>query len=257
MPTADPSPADVPDAVARGVSRETLGRLRAYVALLDRWTRAINLISPADRAHIWTRHVQDSLHLVPLIPAAADKVQIPLIASGGFGDGRGLAAALALGADGINMGTRFCATAEAPIHDNVKRFIVENDERATQLIFRSVHNTARVGRNSVSEEVNRLLSRPGATFDDVAPLVRGVRGRALLETGDLAVDHIGRAVGYEDAASFRRVFKRLTALTPAAYRRKLQVPGHVRRGLMRALALVATLPAGGAAALEAWGAWTH
>src|ERR687883_1164613 len=70
-----------------------------------------------------------------LIPVAADKVKIPMIASGGFGDARGLVAALALGADGINMGTRFCATVEAPIHDNIKRAYIENDERGSFLIF--------------------------------------------------------------------------------------------------------------------------
>ena len=108
-----------------------------------------------------------------------------MIASGGFGDGRGLVAALALGAEGINMGTRFCATREAPIHDNVKQFLVQNDERATRLIFRKLHNTARVGRNSVSDEVARLLEKPDAEFADVAAMVRGARGRVLLETGNL------------------------------------------------------------------------
>src|SRR3546814_305610 len=74
---------------------------------------------------------EDDIPGLILIPAAADKVKIPLIASGGFGDGRGLVAALALGAEGINMGTRFCATREAPIHDNIKQAIVDGDERAT------------------------------------------------------------------------------------------------------------------------------
>ena len=129
---------------------------------------------------------EDDIPGLILIPAAADKVRIPMIASGGFGDGRGLAAALALGAEGINMGTRFCATVEAPIHDNVKRLLVENDERDTRLIFRNLHNTARVGRNSVADEVVRILAQPGATFADVAPLVRGTKGRELLETGDLS-----------------------------------------------------------------------
>jgi nitronate monooxygenase len=108
-----------------------------------------------------------------------------MIASGGFGDGRGLVAALALGADGINMGTRFCATVEAPIHPNVKQLLVSNDERGTNLIFRSLKNTARVGRNSVSDQVVEILKRPDAKFEDVAHLVRGAHGRALLETGDL------------------------------------------------------------------------
>src|SRR6059058_4162955 len=97
-----------------------------------------------------------------LIPAAADKIKIPMIASGGFGDGRGLVAALALGAEGINMGTRFCATVEAPIHPRVKQLLVDNDERGTNLIFRSLRNTARVGKNGVSDRVVEILKRPEA-----------------------------------------------------------------------------------------------
>lgn len=128
---------------------------------------------------------EDDIPGLVLIPAAVDKVSIPVIASGGIADGRGLAAALALGAEGVNMGTRFCATVEAPIHDNVKRFLVANDERATSLIFRQFHNTGRVARNSVSDEVVARSARPGAVFEDVRPLVSGARGRTALETGDL------------------------------------------------------------------------
>jgi len=128
---------------------------------------------------------EDDVPGLVLIPAAVDQLDIPVIASGGIADGRGLAAALALGAQGVNMGTRFCATREAPIHDNVKRYLVANDERSTNLIFRRLHNTARVGRNSVSDEVVRILQDPASTFADVAPLVRGARGRELLETGNL------------------------------------------------------------------------
>jgi NAD(P)H-dependent flavin oxidoreductase YrpB (nitropropane dioxygenase family) len=128
---------------------------------------------------------EDDVPGLVLIPATVDKVKIPVIASGGFADGRGLAAALALGAQGVNMGTRFCATREAPIHDNIKKYLVDNDERSTNLIFRKLHNTARVGKNSVSDEVVRILSQPDATFELVAPLVRGARGRELLETGNL------------------------------------------------------------------------
>lgn len=128
---------------------------------------------------------EDDVPGLILIPAAADKVKIPMIASGGFGDGRGLVAALALGADGINMGTRFCATVEAPIHDNVKQFIASNDERATRLIFRSLKNTGRVAANSVSNKVVEILSKPGAVFEDVRSLVSGQKGREALETGDL------------------------------------------------------------------------
>jgi NADH:quinone reductase (non-electrogenic) len=128
---------------------------------------------------------EDDIPGLILIPVVADKIRIPLLASGGFADGRGLVAALALGADGINMGTRFCATVEAPIHQNIKAFLVQNDERHTDLIFRSLRNTARVGRNSVSQEVNRILSEETATFSAVQHLVRGAQGRAGLESGEV------------------------------------------------------------------------
>lgn len=128
---------------------------------------------------------EDDIPGLVLIPAAVDKVTIPVVASGGIADGRGLAAALALGAEGVNMGTRFCATVEAPIHDKIKQFIVANDERATNLIFRQFHNTGRVARNSVSDEVVARSQRPGAVFEDVRPLVSGAQGREALETGDL------------------------------------------------------------------------
>jgi nitronate monooxygenase len=127
---------------------------------------------------------EDDIPGLILLPAAADKVKIPLLASGGFGDGRGLVAALALGAEGINMGTRFCATVEAPIHPAIKQKYVENDERGTNLIFRSLHNTARVGKNGVSDEVVRRLAEPGATFEDIRELVSGRKGAEMLKSGD-------------------------------------------------------------------------
>lgn len=128
---------------------------------------------------------EDDIPGLVLIPCAADQVKIPMIASGGFGDGRGLVAALALGAEGINMGTRFCATQEAQIHPNVKQAYVDNDERGTHLIFRNFKNTARVGKSEVSDEVARRLAEPDAKFKDVAELVAGTAGRELLQTGDL------------------------------------------------------------------------
>jgi nitronate monooxygenase len=128
---------------------------------------------------------EDDIPGLILIPSAADKVKIPMLASGGIGDGRGLVAALALGAEGINMGTRFCATKEAPIHDNVKAKYIENDERGTNLIFRKFKNTARVGKNSVSDEVVRISANPDAVFEDIKHLVAGAVGRELLQSGDL------------------------------------------------------------------------
>lgn len=126
---------------------------------------------------------EDDIPGLILIPAAADKVKIPLLASGGFGDGRGLAAALALGADGINMGTRFTATVEAPIHQAFKDAMVAGDERSTDLIFRSYRNTARVAKNEISQAV-RAAEAEGKPFEAVAELVRGVRGREGLVSGD-------------------------------------------------------------------------
>lgn len=126
---------------------------------------------------------EDDIPGLILIPAAADKVKIPLLASGGFGDGRGLAAALALGADGINMGTRFTATVEAPIHQAFKDAMVANDERSTDLIFRTFRNTARVAKNEISQAVV-AAEREGKDFAAVADLVKGVRGREGLTTGD-------------------------------------------------------------------------
>lgn len=119
-----------------------------------------------------------------LIPATADRISIPMIASGGFGDGRGLAAALMLGAEGINMGTRFCATQEAPAHPGIKQLFVDKDERETNLIFRNLRNTARVMKTSVSDEVVERLAHPESTFADVAALVAGTRGRQALVDGD-------------------------------------------------------------------------
>ena len=128
---------------------------------------------------------EDDIPGLVLIPATADTIRIPVIASGGISDGRGLAAALALGAEGVNMGTRFCATLEAPIHDKVKQFLVGNSERDTHLIFRAFRNTGRVAKNSVSDRVVEISAADGSEFSDIRPYVSGAKGRIALETGDL------------------------------------------------------------------------
>ncbi len=129
---------------------------------------------------------EDDVPGLVLIPAAAARLGIPLIASGGIATGAGLAAALALGADAVNMGTRFLATDEAPIHPNVKSQILANDERDTVVVFRQFRNTARVARNSVSTAIAEIGARPGATYEDVAELASGVRGRQrVLVEGDV------------------------------------------------------------------------
>jgi NAD(P)H-dependent flavin oxidoreductase YrpB (nitropropane dioxygenase family) len=119
-----------------------------------------------------------------LIPAAADVLRIPVIASGGFGDGRGLAAALVLGAEAVNMGTRFVATQEAPVHPSVKERMVQATENDTELIMRQLRNSWRVASNSISREVNERLSQ-GADFPAIRELVVGTRGRTVFESGDI------------------------------------------------------------------------
>ncbi|WP_456599076.1 NAD(P)H-dependent flavin oxidoreductase [Blastococcus sp. SYSU DS0616] len=127
---------------------------------------------------------EDDVPGLVLVPAAASAVSIPVVACGGIADARGLVAALALGAEGVTMGTRFLCTQESPVHDAVKQRIVEATERDTELIFRSLRNTARVASNTVSREVVGILADGGA-FDDVRDLVAGARGRLVFEEGDL------------------------------------------------------------------------
>lgn len=166
---------------------------------------------------------EDDIPGLVLIPATADKVDIPLIASGGFGDGRGLAAALALGAEAINMGTRFLATKEAPVHDKVKKQLVEADERNTNLIFRTLRNTARVHKNAASDKVVELEAQ-GATIEDLVPYVAGTEGRKVWETG--ALDHAtwstGLVVGLiHDIPTVKELVERIVAEASAIMETRL------------------------------------
>jgi nitronate monooxygenase len=126
---------------------------------------------------------EDDVTLMVLLPATVDQLDIPVIASGGIADGRSLVAALALGADGVNMGTRFMATKESSIHQNVKEAIVKNSERDTILMNRTLRNTSRVARNAVAEEVVRIQQDTTKTIEDVRELVSGARGRANVMVG--------------------------------------------------------------------------
>ena len=158
---------------------------------------------------------EDDVGGLVLFPAAARQVKVPLLASGGIADGRGLAAALVLGAEGVNMGTRFCATREAPIHEGIKQALVRAGERDTNLIFRTLHNTGRVLKNSVSDQVVALERRPGGCeFQDVQPLVSGQRGRAALESGEPEAGLVwaGQVVGLiDDIPSCEELIQRMVA----------------------------------------------
>jgi len=127
---------------------------------------------------------EDDVTSLILVPLTVDAVEIPVIASGGFGDGRGLVAALALGAEAVNMGTRFMATQEAVVHARVKEWLVQASERDTMLIQRSLRNTQRAIKNPVAEKVAEM-EKQGATLEQLAPLISGEEGYKVVEHGDL------------------------------------------------------------------------
>lgn len=129
---------------------------------------------------------EDDIPNMILLPRAADELKIPFVASGGMADARSLVAALAMGADGINMGTRFIATQEAPVHENVKQAILAASETDTRLVMRPLRNTERVLTNAA---VERLLKKereigPTIKFEDIASEVAGVYPRVMVD-GDM------------------------------------------------------------------------
>jgi nitronate monooxygenase len=128
---------------------------------------------------------EDDVGALVLLAKAAEKLTVPFVASGGVGNGRQLAACLALGADGVNMGTRFMATREAPIEDGIKKALVEGDERSTTLVMKTVGNTERVYKNAVAKEVQRIESRNPGKIEAIRHLVSGENYRkSFQETGD-------------------------------------------------------------------------
>lgn len=158
---------------------------------------------------------EDDVPGLVLIPLATQALKIPVIASGGIADGRGMAAAMALGAEGVNMGTRFFATQEAPVHDNIKQALVSATERDTRLMLRSFRNTTRVLRNAVSEAVVARERHPeGCEFEDVRPWVVGTRGRDAMLSGDVdgGVIAAGQVVGLiHDIPSCAELIERMVA----------------------------------------------
>lgn len=129
---------------------------------------------------------EDDVPNMILLPRAAEVLKIPFVASGGMADGRSLVAALALGADGINMGTRFLATEEAPVHANVKQAIVEASELDTRLIMRALRNTERVLNNGGVERLLQIEREKGADLkiSDIYDQVAGIYPKVMVE-GDV------------------------------------------------------------------------
>ncbi|CAM3725637.1 NAD(P)H-dependent flavin oxidoreductase [Tsukamurella ocularis] len=226
--TAGSSPAPhLPDFRAAGV--KVIHKATSVRHALSAERKGVDVIS-IDGFECAGHPGEDDVPGLVLIPAAVRQLTIPVIASGGIATGSGLAAALALGADAVNMGTRFMATVEAPIHENVKNQIVANSERDTVLVFRHFHNTARVVRNAISEQIVEIGERPGAVFDDVAELASGARGRAnVLGAGrmDDGMWWAGQAQGLvEEVDTVAAVVDRVVADAEEIMTRRL--PGLIR-----------------------------
>jgi NADH:quinone reductase (non-electrogenic) len=169
---------------------------------------------------------EDDIPNMILLPRAADELKIPFVASGGMADGRSLVAALAMGADGMNMGTRFMATKEAPIHEHVKQAIVAASELDTRLIMRSLRNTERVLDNPA---VERLLAKEktlGANikFEDIIPEVAGVYPKIMID-GDMAAGawSCGMVVGLiNDVPTCKELIDRIMAQAESIIRDRLE-----------------------------------
>jgi nitronate monooxygenase len=157
---------------------------------------------------------EDDVTSLILIPLTRDAIDIPIVASGGFADGRGLVAALGLGADAMNMGTRFVATREAPVHDNVKQSLVAHDERSTRLIMRTLRNTERVLHNQAVDKVLEIESKGETKIEDIVPYVSGLVGQEMLREGDMdkGVLSAGQCMGLiRDIPTCRELLDRIMA----------------------------------------------
>ena len=174
---------------------------------------------------------EDDVTSLILIPLCRDALEIPVVSSGGFGDGRGLVASLALGADGMNMGTRFVATVECPIHDAVKRALVNASERDTRLLMRTLRNSARYLMNDNTEKVLEIEARGNATIKDIKQYMSGLEGKKMIESGDLnqGVFSAGQVIGMiRDVPTVQDLFDRI--IGDATELMTSQLPGIVRNG---------------------------
>jgi NADH:quinone reductase (non-electrogenic) len=155
---------------------------------------------------------EDDVTTMILVPLTRDAIDLPIIASGGLGDGRGLVGALGLGADGINMGTRFVATREAPVHANVKQALIDHSERDTRLIMRTLRNTERVMHNPVVDKVLEIESRGNTQIADIAPFVSGMVGKEMLEQGQMekGILAAGQTMGFvQDIPTCKELLDRI------------------------------------------------
>ena len=168
---------------------------------------------------------EDDIPNFILLPRAADELKIPFVASGGMADGRSLVAALALGAQGMNMGTRFIATQEAPVHDNVKQAIVAASELDTRLVMRPLRNTERVLRNAATDRllVKEKTLGTNLKFEDIMAEVAGVYPKIMLEGAmDAGVWSCGMVAGLvNDIPTCKELIDRIMAEADALIRQRL------------------------------------
>ena len=168
---------------------------------------------------------EDDVPNMILLPRAAEELTIPFVASGGMADGRSLVAALALGAEGMNMGTRFMATKEAPVHQNVKDAIVRASELDTRLIMRSLRNTERVLANAGVERVLEKERALGAAlkFDDIRAEVAGIYPRVMQQgEAELGAWSCGMVAGLiNDIPTVQELMDRIMAEADALIRQRL------------------------------------
>ena len=169
---------------------------------------------------------EDDIPNMILLPRAADELDIPFVASGGMADGRSLVAALAMGADGMNMGTRFIATKEAPVHENVKQAIVAASELDTRLVMRPLRNTERVLTNVAVERLLEIEREMGKDlqFGDIAEQVAGVYPRIMLEGEmDLGAWSCGMVAGLiNDIPTCKELIDRIMAEADAIINDRLK-----------------------------------
>ncbi|WP_439373571.1 NAD(P)H-dependent flavin oxidoreductase [Bradyrhizobium sp. PMVTL-01] len=185
---------------------------------------------------------EDDIPNMILLPRAADELKIPFVASGGMADGRSLVGALAMGAAGMNMGTRFVATKEAPVHDNVKRALVKATELDTVLVMRALRNTERVLKNKGVNELLEIEREKGANLkiDDILDQVAGVYPKVMVDGEmDAGAWSCGMVVGLiHDIPTVKELIDRIMAEAEAIIRQRLTgfLDGRVETQRARAVA---------------------
>ena len=169
---------------------------------------------------------EDDIPNMILLPRAAEELKIPFVASGGMADARSLVAALAMGAEGMNMGTRFIATKEAPVHENVKQAIVAASELDTRLVMRGLRNTERVLNNAATERVMAIERERGSNikFEDIMADVAGVYPKVMIEGDmDIGVWSCGMVAGLiHDIPTCKELIDRIMSEADQLIRARLQ-----------------------------------